>query len=231
MKFREQLTTALSYAGLLCFVIFSGSVFSQDVKVDQTFDDCDQKNSLTVQGKTIKIGVKTRIELPALTDEVIWFCAGDRNRSASDFFFNVVKIRRRQSTGEFKVEFIKSTPKTDSGQPDLVKVGTTKEGCDGSRQVRFNGKDGSKIVKAGESKLVELSGARNQIDWFCVPPNGKCPPNDVCDEHSANSTAFEFIQLERAKNGAMNWIFYRRKNSVPPSEPVVSDFVRNANGN
>ena len=235
MKSTTQLRNALSNFGLLivCIVALSGSVFSQDVKVDQTFDDCDQQNSLKVQGKTIPIGVTTRVELPALTNEVIWFCSGDRNRSASDFFFNVVKIRREHSTDEFKVTFIKSTPpKPDANQPDVTKVGTTKDGCDGDRHVRFKGKDGNVIVKAGKSSdLIELSSVRNQIDWFCVPPSGTCPNNDVCDEHSANSLAFDFAQLERAGNGAMNWTFYRRKNSVQPGEPAVPEFMRNANGN
>lgn len=234
MKSHEQLKTAFSYAGLviLCIVFSSGSAASQEVKVDQTFDDCDQKNSLKVLGKSIPIGVTTRVALPALTNEVIWFCDGDRNRSASDFFFNVVKIRRKQSTDEFKVSFFKSTPKPDSNQPAVVKVGTTKDGCDGSRNVRFKGKDGNVIVKAGKtSELVELPSVRNQVDWFCVPSSGNCPSDDVCDEHSANSLAFEFVQLERAGNGAMNWVFYRRKNSQPPSESPVPEFVRNANGN
>ena len=233
MKCKEQLKIAFSYAGLLvCLAVSSGSAFSQDVKVDHTFDDCDQNNSLKVQGKSIPIGVTTRVELPALTNEVIWFCAGDRNRSASDFFFNVVKIRREHSTDEFKVSFFKSTLKPDSNQPDVIKVGMTKDGCDGSRHVRFKGKGGNVIVKAGKtSELVELPSVRNQIDWFCVPPSGTCPKDDVCDEHSANSLAFDFVQLERAGNGALNWIFYRRKNSVQPGEPPVPDFVRNANGN
>src|SRR5687768_11960845 len=116
MNYGEQLKTALSYAGLviLCIVFSPGSAVSQDVKVDQTFDDCDQKNSLKVQGKSIPVGVTTRVALPAFTNEVIWFCDGDRNRSASDFFFNVVKIRRQPFTDEFKVVFLKSTAKPDS---------------------------------------------------------------------------------------------------------------------
>jgi hypothetical protein len=234
MKYAQQLRTAFSYAGLLivCLAVLCRSALSQDVKVDQTFDDCDQKNSLKFQGKSIPIGVTTRVALPALTNEVFWFCDGDRNRSASDFFFNVVKIRRQPSSDEFKVSFLKSTLKPDSNQPELVKVGTTKDGCDGSRNVRFEGKNGPVIVKAGKSSdLIALPSVRNRIDWFCVLPSGACPTDDVCDEHSDNSQAFDFARLERAGNGALNWIFYRRGNSAQPDEPGVPDFVRNANGN
>jgi hypothetical protein len=231
----KQLRTALWYYGLLvlCIVALSGSALCQDIKVDQTSDDCDQQNSLKVQGRTIPFGVTKRVELPALTNEVFWFCSGDRNRSASDFFFNVVKIRREHSTDEFKVFFINSRPPKPGGnQPDVTKVGTTKDGCDGDRHVRFKGKDGNVTVKAGKSSdLIELGSERNQIDWFCVPPSGDCPKDDVCDEHSANSHAFDFVQLERADNGAMNWIFYQRKNSVQAGEPAVPEFMRNANGN
>lgn len=222
-------------ASLLLLAVFSLIAAAQgETKVDQTFDDCDQANALKVQGKTIKKGESLRVELPALTNEVIWFCDGDPNRSASDKFFNVVKITRRTSTDEFKVEFFKKTSSAETqnggeSDADLVTVGTTKDDCNNPQQVRLNGKNGVVKIKPGESKLVELSIPQNEIKWFCETPSGGCP-SGKCDESSGNPVPFNFVRLERAGNGALNWIFYLSKKNPADNGSESPDFVRNATG-
>src|SRR5215467_739197 len=48
-----------------------------------------------------------------------------------------------------------------------TRVGDTKDGCDGSRMVTFQGKDGQVSVKAGASKRVELPALTTEINWLC----------------------------------------------------------------
>jgi hypothetical protein len=145
----------------------------------------------------VNAGDSQRVVLPSLTDEIFWFCGGDRNRSANDEHFDVVKISRKDN-GAISWTFFKSAPPAPS---NLVRVGTTKDACDGSRQVKFHGKDGDVSIAAGHSRLVELSSPRNTLNWDCVPPSGNCPTGDVCDEHVSKSIAFDTVQVERAGHG------------------------------
>ena len=220
---------------VLALTALSGRALAQDVRVGDTKDGCDGSETVTFQGKTgqvsVKAGVAKRVELPALTKEITWFCGGDRNRSANDEHFNVVKISRADN-GAIKWVFFKSSPTSASTGPDLVRVGDTKDGCDGSRHVRFKAGGDEVKVKAGESKLVALSSPRNTLGWSCVPPSGNCPPDDNCDESVSNPVHFDTVQVERAGNGAISWVFYLKKNSAPAGGgDAAPDFVRNANGN
>ncbi|MGH9902829.1 MAG: hypothetical protein ACRD68_13560, partial [Pyrinomonadaceae bacterium] len=203
---------------------------AQDMKVGDTKDGCDKSDFVKLQGKagqvSVRAGESKRVELPALTDEINWFCGGDRNRSANDEHFNVVRVSRA-ANGAITWVFFKSSAQPAS---DLVRVGDTKDACDGSRQVRFNAAGGEQIrVKAGESKLARLTSPRNTLNWLCVPSGGACPKDDTCDESSSNSIPFDAVQIERAGNGAISWVFYLKKNSAPGGG-AVPGFVRNANG-
>jgi hypothetical protein len=228
----EKLSRFCGWLLVFSLICLSGSALAQDIKVGDTKDACDASNRVRLHGKAgdvfIKAGDSQRVELPALTNEIFWFCGGDRNRSANGEHFNVVKISRKDN-GAITCGFFRTAPPAPA--PNLVRVGTTKDGCDGSRQVKFQGKDGDVSIKAGQSKLVELSSARNTLNWDCVPPSGNCPSGDVCDEHVGNSIAFDTVQIERAGNGAISWVFYMKKNSAPSSESATPDYVRNATGN
>src|SRR6185295_10912988 len=228
----RQLVAFRIWMLLSCLICISGEALAQDVKVGDTKDGCDGSNRVRFHGKAgdvfIKPGDSQRVELPSLTNEIVWFCGGDRNRSANDEHFNVVKISRKDN-GAITWTFFKSEPAPSS---NLVRVGATKDGCDGSRHVMFRDKTAELVrIKAGQSKLVELASLRNTVDWNCVPPNGKCPDEDVCDEHSSNSIPFDTVQIDRAGNGAISWVFYMKKNSVPTGDTAVPDYVRNATGN
>jgi hypothetical protein len=226
---QSAIRTSLLLIGLICL---SGDALAQDVKVGDTKDGCDGSNRVRFHGKAgdvfIKAGESQRVELPALTNEIVWFCGGDRNRSANDEHFNVVKLSRKDN-GAMTWTFFKSERAPAS---NLVRVGTTKDSCDSSRHVIFRDKADDPVkIKSGQSKLVELASLRNTVNWDCVPPNGKCPKGDVCDEHASNSIPFDTVQIERAGNGAISWVFYMKKNSVPTDESTVPDYVRNATGN
>jgi hypothetical protein len=136
------------------------------------------------------------------------------------------------TNGAISWQFFKSSGSTPASGPDLVRVGDTKDSCDRSRHVRFKTASNDEFsISAGQSKLVRLKSPRNTLDWFCVPPSGNCPDGDVCDEHAGNPIAFDAVQIERAANGAISWVFYRKKNTSPADESNLPDFVRNANGN
>jgi len=218
----------------LALLALSGEARAQETRVGDTNDGCDGSRLVTFQGKdgqiSAKAGASQRVELPALTSEINWLCGGDRERSANGEPFNVVRITRA-SNGAITWVFFKSSLSTPSGGADLVRVGDTRDACDSSRHVRFDAAAGEVKVKAGQSKLVELASARNSLDWSCVTPAGDCPNNDTCDEHVSNSITFDSVQIERAGNGAISWVFYRKKNSAPAEDGAVFDFVRNASGN
>jgi hypothetical protein len=212
----------------------------QDTQVGVTSDDCSPARVVRFRGKDgeviVKPGESKRVVMPSLMSEFHWFCGDSRERVANDDHFNVVKISRAHESGSIFWKFYKAAPQPPSGsnQPELVRVGDTKDACDGQRAVQFASKHDAKFkVSANQSKLVELSGLRNTLDWNCVQANGTCPQGDVCDEHSSNPVSFNWVQIDRAGNGAISWIFYRQKNeSTPgtPDVPATPPYVHNATG-
>jgi len=213
----------------------------QDTQVGTTSDQCNPARTVKFHGKSgeviIKPGDSKRVEMPALLNEFHWFCGDSRERVANDDYFNVVKVSRDHSSGTISWKFYKGTPQPSTGsgnKPDLVKVGDTKDACDGQRSVVLKGTaEGDLKIKAGESKLVKMSKTGATIFWDCVQANGACPTGDTCDEQSSNPVAFRWVQLDRAGNGAMSWVFYREKNeSTPlaPELPPTPKYVHNATG-
>lgn len=212
----------------------------QDTQVGTTYDDCSPARTVRFHGKDgdvlIKPGDSKRVVMASLMNEFHWFCGDSRERVANDDYFNVVKISRSHESGSISWIFYKAAPQAGSGsnQPELVKVGDTKDGCDGERFVQFETKNDADFkVSANQSKLVELSGLRNTLNWNCVRSNGTCPQGDTCDEHSSNPVAFSWVQIDRAGNGAISWVFYRQKNEatpVAPNVPPTPPYVHNATG-
>lgn len=251
-KVCRRYAVVLLLLGLACVISSAGLAWTtegvgggqQDVKVGQTNDACDGSERVRFHGKDgdvfLKAGESKRVEMPSLMNEFYWFCGGSREHVANDDYFNVVRISRA-GNGAITWKFYKAAPTPEpgssggNGKPDLIKVGTTKDGCDGARDVRFKTKDDSDFkVRAGQSKLVQLSGPTNTINWRCVPPGGNCATDDDCSESSSNIVAFDWVQLDRAGNGALNWVFYRQKNEPTPLAPDVPEtpaYAHNATGN
>ncbi|HYW70953.1 MAG TPA: hypothetical protein VE961_07965 [Pyrinomonadaceae bacterium] len=213
----------------------------QDTEVGATSDSCSPARVVRFQGQggevLVKPGETKRVTMPAPMNEFHWFCGDSRERVANDDFFNVVRISRAHD-GAISWKFYKSAPQPEPGsgnnKPDLVKVGDTKDACDGERDVRFKTKsDPNFKIGANQSKLVQLAASMNTLDWWCVQTNGACPEHDVCDEHLGNPVAFNWVQVDRAGNGAISWVFYRQKSDatpVAPDVPPTPQYVHNATG-
>ncbi len=240
-KFWQRYALLLWLAGLACIVSSMGLAWTteggvapqQDTQVGTTSDDCNPARMVRFHGKDgdvfIKPGDSKRVEMPSLMNEFHWFCGDSRERVANDNYFNVVIISRAHSSGNITWKFYKAAPQPASGsgnnKPELVKVGDTKDACDGERDVLFATKhDAHFKVSVNESKLVELAGPMTTLSWTCVEPN---------DESSSNPVTFNWVQLDRAGNGAMSWVFYREKNEatpVAPDVPPTPPYVHNATG-
>lgn len=235
-KTKEAVQRCLLRLLTLAFALFvlSAGALAQETRVGDTNDACDASNIVRLQSKdgqvSVKAGMTKRVKLPSLTTEVNWLCGGDQERSANDQQFDIVRITRANNGAISWVFFKSSPPSGTPGGPNLVRVGDTRDACDASRHVTFNAADGEAKITAGDSKLVQLASARNSLSWSCVTPAGDCP-NDVCDEHVSNDISFDTVQVERAGNGAIRWVFYRKKNSAPEGGAPMPAFVRNATGN
>jgi len=68
------------------------------IEVGRTRDACDGDNGVRFVGEagdvTVAAGKGVLAELPAITNELIWYCAGTRERAANDPPFNWVLCDR-----------------------------------------------------------------------------------------------------------------------------------------
>lgn len=84
-----------------------------------------------------------------------------------------------------------------------TKVGDTKDGCDAGNAVTFQTSNGTAKVKANTSPTpFDLPGLTREITWYCGGSR----------ERSANDTEFNRVKISRAKNGAIQWVFYKASN-------------------
>src|SRR5215831_3939383 len=86
-------------------------------------------------------------------------------------------------------------------------VGDTRDACDGNDTVKFESKDGPVSVRRNESKTAELPSSTREIHWYCAGSR----------ERSANDTPFNVVQITRAGNGAIHWVFLVRTASTGSS--------------
>lgn len=68
---------------------------------------------------------------------------------------------------------------------------------------RENGKGdfGKVTVKAGDLKFVELVSSARELRWYCGGTR----------ERVANDRDFDWVQIERAGNGAITWKFFKQQ--------------------
>lgn len=192
--------------------------FSSDTKVGDTKDGCDAGNVVTFQTSSGQAKVKADsspapFDLPGLTREITWYCGGSRERSANDTQFNRVKISRAKN-GAIQWVFYKATS-DQSSQDQQAQMGNSNDACDASQPVTFTAKDGPVKLAAGQSVFKQLPAMTRELSWKC----------GSSDERVANPNAFDFIQVERAGNGALKWYFYRGLSVQDDSTGNYADMV------
>lgn len=83
----------------------------------------------------------------------------------------------------------------------LTEIETTYDACDKGNDVTFLGREngtgefGKVTVKAGDLKLIELPTAVRELRWYCGGTR----------ERVASGRDFDWVQIERAGNGALTW--------------------------
>jgi hypothetical protein len=89
----------------------------------------------------------------------------------------------------------------------LAEVGITYDACDKGNDVTCFGSEsargefGKVVVKAGDLKLVALPAAARELRWYCGGTR----------ERVANDRDFDWVQIERAGNGAITWKFFKQQ--------------------
>jgi len=245
-KFRSRRTPA--WLALLTMLLLGAAPVCAKT-VGTTKDACDGHKDVTflaldANGASAKITVHysaTReADLPGLVREITWYCAGSRERSANDELFNHVKLARQQNGAMLwtfsKVEQAQpagvETPPASGAPKGLTRMGESNDACDKSRVVAFSARNKERVELGPlDSRLVELPGLVRDLHWTC----------DKSNERVANPNEFNWVQVERAGNGAIHWIFYRSATMIHPStvfgkpsaadDASLGDFLHNVPGN
>lgn len=80
----------------------------------------------------------------------------------------------------------------------LVIVGDSFDACAQNNTVRIYGRDGNVYVSANSSQLIPLPAITNETYWFCGGTR----------ERVANGLPYNWLLIQRASNGAIQWVFY-----------------------
>ncbi len=212
-------------------------------KVGDTKDACDASHVVKFQAidgtATVKAPGSKSKDLPGLTREITWYCGGTRERSANDEQFDHVKLLRAKN-GAMQWTFFRNAkpagptgsevPPDKDGTSGLTRVGESNDACDASHKIAFTAKNGERVrLAAGKTELVELEGLTREIKWKC----------DDSSERVANPNEFNWVQVERAGNGAIHWVFYRSPSMLHPgnrkagpaeNDASFGDFIHNIPG-
>lgn len=237
---RSAIGVLVAGAGAFGLGVLAPFVFAQtQAKVGDSKDGCDRDEVVKFQAKEGTVSVRANksvtADLPGMTTEMSWYCGGSRERVANDKSFNRVRASR-SNTGSiswtfFRVSAAPTPPSNDNpGTPPnntntnanflpegMTRVGSTNDAC-GETNVKVNGMDGSFLIKKGQMRLIELAKLTREMNWRCGDTK----------ERVANANSFNWVQVERAGNGAIHWVFYRA-----PEVPAVytGEYVHNCSGN
>jgi hypothetical protein len=203
-------------AATLIFAVITLPAAASETNVGNTKDACDKSNKVTFETGTGPASVSANstqsFDLPALTNEIIWYCGGSRERSANGTQFNKVKISRAKN-GAIQWTFFRVIGETT--KIPLSRMGDSRDACDASQVVTFNANDGPVKLSAGQIVLKELPHMAGDMNWKCGSSK----------ERVANPNAFDFIQAERAGNGAIQWVFYRTLTDMDDSTGNYIDLL------
>ena len=188
--------------------------------VGTTKDACDRSEVVKIadrSGETVRIkaGQKNQVvDLPAATREVTWYCGGTRERAANDEPFNRVRLSRADN-GALSWTFVMA-PRDDPAEgAGLVRVGESFDACDASEPVLM--RDNAIRVGAPAMRHIGFDHPVRSFRFFC----GDTP------ERVTNPNPFNVALIERAGNGAIHWVFYRR---TAVSGDNLGDFLHNVAG-
>src|SRR5262249_3752921 len=143
--------------------MYMSPMFADQV-VGDTKDACDGSELVKLEGKSgeVKIAHSSNnvpVVLPSMTREFNWYCGGSRERSANDKPFNKILVTRA-SNGAIHWVFVVETGSTINPaanalvNSELVRVGDTKDACDGKQTVKLLGTVKPVSVNAGEIKTA-----------------------------------------------------------------------------
>ncbi|MEP6864538.1 MAG: hypothetical protein ABJE66_28210 [Deltaproteobacteria bacterium] len=227
-----------TYLGLIGVMVTATGAWAGGKTVGTTKDSCDADNVVKFATKVGTAQVKNdqqehRFEMLGMLREFHWYCAGSRERVANDEQFNVVVIRRAKN-GAISWTFVLDngasggTSGQSGGQvggttetvtpPGLIRVGDSRDACDASHPVFVKDVSGLDVtIKANQLRFVELAHKTQALRWRC----------DKSNEWVRNHADFDHVLIERAGNGAINWVFFHDPASHETDDGL---FVHNAGG-
>lgn len=187
----------------------SSPVWAGGKTVGTTKDACDRHDDVTFQTRSGPARVKNdqkehRFEMVGMVREFQWYCGGSRERVANDRQFNVVVIKRAENgaiSWTFQVDDGGAVSPAGKDAPrDLIRVGDSADACDRSQAVTVTDRSGHDVsIKAGDMQLVELAHPTESLRWHC----------GTSGEWVRNHADFDHVEIERAGNGAIQWVFFR----------------------
>lgn len=187
------------FKSALLLVAIPASAIANPKSVGTTKDACDGHAAVTFATRdgTAKVTNDQKDHRFAMTGflrELHWYCGGTRERVANDAPFNVVVIHRAANGA------IAWTFQNDNAVPaPHVGVGNSEDACDKSHIVTVRDGQGNNVeIRAGEVKTVDLAHPTQVLSWQC----------GASHETVRNHADFDHVQIERAANGALQWVFF-----------------------
>ena len=246
MKSFPRISSLILTFAATCLALVASSAPAQ-TKVGDTKDACDASQPVKFQSADGPVSVKApgsaTKALPGLTREITWYCGGSRERSANGEQFDQVRLVRAKN-GAMQWTFFRQpapsqptgveVPGPADGTSGLTQVGESNDACSSSHTVAFWAKNKERVrLAAGKSTLIELPGLTREIRWNC----------DDSSERVANPNEFNWVEVGRAGNGAIHWVFYRSATMqhsllhlspgilAVANDASIGDFLHNVPGN
>jgi hypothetical protein len=206
------------------------------VEVGRTTERCDPPQIVTfreAKGGAVQVapGQTKTFDLVAPVRELEWLCDDDQEFSSNDTPYDRVRVRRHGNTDEITLVFLRlsapSTPDPDDDEGVSTPTGDTKDACDKSDLVTFQGRDGEVEVRAGKTVTADLPAPVHEMQWSCGSDD---------DGRVANDSPFDRVRVTRAANGAITWVFFLKTAAADPvgvCDTVHATgrfFYRNENG-
>ena len=204
-----RLLRTISKLGLAIVMVAASlrSAHASPKTVGTTSDACDRHNAVTFQTRGGPANVSNddkdhTFEMIGLIREFQWYCSGSRERVANDKQFNFVRIHRA-SNGAISWTFLLDNT-ASSFSRGLLRVGDSVDACDHKDPVSVTDANGIPVViRPNQLKLVVLPHRTEALSWDCGHSH----------EAVRNPADFDEVEIERADNGAIQWVFFRTQRS------------------
>jgi hypothetical protein len=143
--------------------------------------------------------------------EIEWYCEDDQEFSSNDTPYDRVRAKRHPGSDEMTLVSLRlqapSTPGPGGDQGVSTPTGDTKDACDKSDLVTFQGRDGEVEVRAGRSVTADLAAPVLEMQYSCGSDD---------DGRVANDNPFDRVRVTRAANGAISWVFFLQTAAADP---------------